>query len=144
MNDTPKGYHDAEVWLQVQGKTRLPWYQEKRDGAGEVVVDSIKVAAMTQSRPSPPRRGCIAVKVTLRIPDGAFLPFSPEAVITVPENMVVRGPIEADVAGDEIPHEFESAEGSSGMVCTALVADRDGFGTDCGMPAVDPIHHTKD
>lgn len=104
MTATPKGYHDAEAWLQVSGKVRDKW--DTPSGTYKQGVDSIKVEAMTQSRPNPPRKGCIAVKVTLRIPDGAFLPFSPEAVITVPENMVVRGPIEADVVGDEGTHEF--------------------------------------
>jgi hypothetical protein len=135
MNDTPKGYHDAEVWLQVQGSTRIPYSYEKRDGAGDVVVDKIKVKALTQSRPNPPAKGCIAVKVTLRIPDGAFLPFSPEAVITVPENMVVRGPIEADVAG-EIPHEFDGSAGTN--YCNFDV------GGDVCLRTIDDSVHTKD
>ena len=34
-----------------------------------------------------------------------------------------------------LDHEFEAFEGSSGMACTKMVTDSDGFGTDCGRPA---------
>lgn len=37
------------------------------------------------------------------------------------------------------PHEFETFEGASGFACTAMVM-RDDAGTDCGLPAADPIH----
>lgn len=131
MSTSPKGYHDAEAWLQVSGKVHDKW--DSPSGTYKPAVDDIKVEAMTKSRPNPPRKGCIAVKVTLRIPDGVFLPFSPEAVITVPENMVVRGPIEADVVGDT--HEFGQVDGESDW-CDVVVS-----GSVCGLPKSDPVHN---
>jgi hypothetical protein len=96
---TPKGFHDADVWLQVEGKVRPVSTWDINNGAqpGSYKVEGIKVVQMTQSRPNPPRKGCIATKITLRIPDGAFLPFAPEAVITVPQDMTITAPIEVTV-----------------------------------------------
>lgn len=107
MSAAPDGFHDTTVWLQVEGrvKRKPSWH----DTGGQVYeVASTKVIAMTQSRPEPPRRGCVAVQVTLRIPDGAFLPLLPQAVITVPADMVVTGdPIEVDVVdpGEQENHQ---------------------------------------
>ena len=95
MSRAPEGYHDATVYLQVEAKFTRNWR------AGEYVeaIDSIKVVNMTQERPKRPRGGTITAKVTLRIPDAALLPFAPEAVITVPEGLVITNPIEV-VADD--------------------------------------------
>jgi hypothetical protein len=63
-------------------------------------VQAIRAVALTQKRPARQRPGTTLVKLTVRIPDAAFLPFAPEAVIVVPEDMVAAGqPIEIE-AGD--------------------------------------------
>lgn len=92
MTTTPEGYHDAKAWLQVQAKLRAPQYGEPGyRQPGRRVVDSAKVVTVTQSMPNPPRRGCVAMQVTVRIPDGAFLPLIPQAVVVIPADMVVSG-----------------------------------------------------
>jgi hypothetical protein len=51
-------------------------------------------ARMTTRRPDRPKGGTVTVKLTLDIPDSAFYPLSPEAVIVVPESMVLVTPIQ--------------------------------------------------
>lgn len=41
-------------------------------------------------------------------------------------------------------HRFEAFDGASGMVCTALVADEEGHGEDCGLPAGHSVHSKPD
>lgn len=79
-----KGYQDAEVYLQVEPIWR-----------GQHVVGA-KVIALNQKKPSRPRGGTITTKITIRIPTGAFLPLQPEAVVVIPEGMVVQNPIEVE------------------------------------------------
>jgi hypothetical protein len=97
MSRAPEGYHDAEIYLQVKPKfTQL--YSSVKGGYVDAIA-SITVVNMTQTRPRKPAGGTITAKVTLRIPDAALLPFAPEAVITVPEGLVITNPIEV-VADD--------------------------------------------
>lgn len=42
------------------------------------------VKRVTQKYPREPMSGCLVVKMTLDIADGAFLPLKPEAIVTIP------------------------------------------------------------
>lgn len=76
MNDTT---HEAVVYAQVQA-TFSRWDKDR--------VDSLKVVKMTQSKPTRLEANSVVVKLRLQLPDTAFQPFSPSAIITVPESMV--------------------------------------------------------
>lgn len=60
-------------------------------------VQSVHVVAQRANRPAKLSVDQIAVKVTIEVPDSAFNPVLPIATIVVPEDMALRGPIEADV-----------------------------------------------
>ena len=66
---------------------------------GEDHVRSAKVVGVTQKRPDRPRRGVVVVKLPIRIPEAAFLPLHPEAIVVIPEDMTAPYPIEVE-AGD--------------------------------------------
>lgn len=74
---------EATAYLQVSVDTRRPW-------TGTAIVKNV-----TNRRPDVVAPGCIVVKVRLRIPVEAWEPFSPEAVIDVPAELVQR-PIEVE------------------------------------------------
>lgn len=61
---------------------------------GEDRVKRAKVVGLTQKRPESPRRGTVTVKLTLRIPESAFLPLRPEAIVVIPDEMTQANPIE--------------------------------------------------
>ena len=65
---------------------------------GERVLRA-KVVALTQAKPSHPRGGVVVVKLTIRVPEAAFLPLRPEAIVVIPEDMTAPYPIEVE-AGD--------------------------------------------
>lgn len=52
-----------------------------------------KVMKSTQRKPEFIEPGCVVVKVQLRLPNVAWEPFAPEAVIDVPVDLVQR-PVE--------------------------------------------------
>lgn len=95
MSRAPEGYHDAVVFLQVEPTFGRTYSHAKGDYVEE--IRSIKIINSTQDRPRRPKGGTVTAKVTLRIPDAALLPFAPEAVITVPEGLVITNPIEVTV-----------------------------------------------
>jgi hypothetical protein len=55
----------------------------------------LRVIKATQRRPDVVEAECVVVKVKLRIPAKAFDPLQPEAVITVPEDLV-QHPVEVE------------------------------------------------
>lgn len=83
--------HDATFYVQLAPDFFTSW--------GEQKVREIKAVAMTQSRPRKQQSGTVLCKLTVRVPDAAFLPLRPEAIVVVPENMTVAAPIEV-LAGD--------------------------------------------
>lgn len=91
------GYHDATFYAQVE-----PEWGHYRDSNGDLPVRGAKVARITQKRPDSPIGGTVLVKLTIRIPDAAFLPLRPAAVIVIPEDMTSVTPLEV-IAED--PHE---------------------------------------
>jgi hypothetical protein len=64
---------------------------------GDPQLRTIKAKRMTQSRPSDPLGGSVMVKMTVEVPDSAFMPLRPEAIVVVPENFVKDNPIEVIV-----------------------------------------------
>lgn len=59
---------------------------------GEEQVRGIRLARTTASRPKKPIPGTVTVKLTLRLPDAAFLPLAPAAVIEIPAGSVEVNP----------------------------------------------------
>ena len=90
----------ATVYLVVEA-TRAKWRDANRE-TGLCPVDSLRVVAMRTNRPATLKADQIAVKVRLEVPDSAFNPLTPIAVIVVPEEMALRGPITADVQDAEV------------------------------------------
>lgn len=81
--------HDATFYIQLSPEFYRSYGDESR-------VRSIKAAALTQARPRKQQSGTVLVKLTVRVPDAAFLPLRPEAVVVVPEDMTAIGPIEVE------------------------------------------------
>jgi hypothetical protein len=85
------GHIDATFFAQVEPEFVRHFGEER--------VRKAKVVGLTQQRPERPRRGVIVVKLTIRIPEAAFLPLRPEAIVVIPEGMTAPYPIEVE-AGD--------------------------------------------
>lgn len=90
---------DATFYAQVEPE----WSRWQTDGQGNPALDSAKVVTVTQKKPGRPKGGTVLVKLTLRLPHGAFLPLRPEAIVVIPEDMTVTSPIEvlAEHPGDQ-------------------------------------------
>ncbi len=73
----------------------IAYLQVRLDRRSNYSASDASVVAVTQRKPDQPRRGCIVVKVKLRIPVEGWDPFQPEAVIDVPADLV-QHPIEVD------------------------------------------------
>lgn len=82
--------HDATFYAQVEPE----WHGSY--GGNDPALRGIKVVTVTQQRPRHPRGGTVTVKLTIRVPDAAFLPLRPEAVVVVPESMTEVNPIEVE------------------------------------------------
>lgn len=79
--------HEATCYVQIKAK-RYSYSQR----IGEIVP-----VRVTKRKPGAVAEGCIVVKVRVRIPDAAFEPLQPEAVIDVPLDLVQR-PIEVEAS----------------------------------------------
>lgn len=88
MSKVP-GSHDTTFYVQID-----PTFYSYINSEGERSLSHIRAVAITQKRPSRPRAGTVMVKLTIRVPDAAFLPLRPEAIVVVPENMTMVNPIE--------------------------------------------------
>ena len=87
--------HDATFYVQIE-----PEWTRWTDRNGDRQVSDLKAVAITQKKPAKPRSGVVVAKLTVRVPDAAFLPLRPEAIVVVPEDMVAASePIEVE-AGD--------------------------------------------
>jgi hypothetical protein len=82
--------HDATFYVQVE-----PNWSRWTDSHGERSLRGIRAVLLTQNKPAKPRPRVVVTKLTVRVPDAAFLPLRPEVVIVVPEDLVVTSPIEA-------------------------------------------------
>ncbi len=85
--------HDTTVYLQVEPKFHQ-WY-----ASDDPTVSSVSVVRFTQKRPAKQKPGTVMVKLTLRIPDAAFMPLRPEAVVEVGSDLVSIEPVVVE-AGD--------------------------------------------
>lgn len=76
-------------------------YHEGKYGPG---VTNLRATKITSKRPTGKAAvGAVTTELTVRIPEGAFLPLMPAAVITVPEDMIVAGDaIEVDATDDDL------------------------------------------
>lgn len=59
-------------------------------------VDSIRVVASRVNRPAQLERDQVAIKVTVEVPEGAFDPITPAALVVVPEDLIDRRPIDVE------------------------------------------------
>lgn len=61
-------------------------------------VHGISAQRVTTRKPNPPIAGSLVVKLTLDVPDAAFLPLAPSADVVIPAEFtqvsVTSGPIE--------------------------------------------------
>jgi hypothetical protein len=80
---------DATFYAQVE-----PEFSRWADVDGNREVQGAKVVTVTQKRPQRPRGGTVLVKLTIRVPEAAFLPLRPEAIVVIPEDMTVVAPVE--------------------------------------------------
>lgn len=77
----------ATFYVQVEPR----WNRWAKRADGQPMLDKIKAVALTLSRPTRARYGpSVVVKLTLDIPESAFYPLQPEAVIVVPADLVER------------------------------------------------------
>lgn len=84
--DHPKGYRAVKttVFAQVEA-TRFTTRFDSKQHKTVPTVDSIRVAAINQKRPDKPKAGCIVVELTIQMPEAAFLPMQPTAIIDIPD-----------------------------------------------------------
>ena len=82
------GSKDATFYVQIE-----PVFSRFESRDGERALHSIKAVGITAKRPAKPRSGVVVAKLTVRIPDAAFMPLRPEAIVVVPEDLVTVSPI---------------------------------------------------
>lgn len=71
---------------------------------GERYIRGAKAVAITQSRPTRPKAGTIAVRLEVLVPQSLFLPLRPAAVIALPEDLgVLSTPVEVTAVSDLDP-----------------------------------------
>lgn len=77
---------ETTVYLQIE-----PEWSHWTDSNGDRTVRGMKVTKMTKNRPD--RISGVVVKLSLRIPDGAFKPLAPAVVVDVPESALDYEPV---------------------------------------------------
>lgn len=80
--------HAATFYVQIEPEFRRSYY-----GDDNLVVTSIKAVGITQKRPTKQKPGTVLTKLTLQIPDAAFLPLRPEAIVVIPDSMTTFEPV---------------------------------------------------
>lgn len=88
-------YVDATMYVQLAPE----WDRWGHDDAGNQILEKAKLANATIKKPEVQKPGTVLLKLTVRVPAGAFLPLAPQAVVVIPEGMTVTEPIEVE-AGD--------------------------------------------
>ena len=85
--------HKATFYAQAR-----PKFGKKYNGLShewEDCVNSFTVTAVTQKRPAQ-ATGTVVVKLSVEIPDAAFLPLMPETLVVVPDHLTDTGPVEVE------------------------------------------------
>lgn len=92
----------ATAYLIVQAR-RAQWGKPNPE-TGLRGIEDTRIAGARANRPAKLERDQIAVKITVDVPDAAFEPLTPSAVVTVPTELTQRGPIDVDAvdANDEV------------------------------------------
>jgi hypothetical protein len=89
---------DAHVFAQVEA-TKFTTRFSSQLKKSVPTVDGARIVAITQKRPDKPKPGCIVVELTIRIPEAAFLPMQPTAVIDIPDTFTaISALIETEAA----------------------------------------------
>lgn len=88
---------DATGYLII--KAHRNQYGVKDRETGLRPIQSAKIGDVRQNRPSTLARDEVLIKVTVQLPSSVFDPISPQALIVVPEELVLdRHQIEATAA----------------------------------------------
>jgi hypothetical protein len=82
---------DATFFAQVEPEWGPTW--QAKPGQ-ERPLWGAKVIGITQKKPSRPKGGTVLVKLTIRLPEAAFMPLRPEAIVVIPADMTEVNPIE--------------------------------------------------
>lgn len=80
----------ATAYLQIAHVSGSTYDRDRNEWDGKGIVRNV-----TNNRPDTVLPGCIVVKVRLRVPAAGWEPFTPEAVIDVPADLVQR-PVEVE------------------------------------------------
>ena len=81
--------HSATFYVQI-----APEHGHWEDiNTGEKVILGAKAVGITQQRPKKPQPGSVVVKLTVDLPEAAFLPLRPEAIISIPTELTDPTPI---------------------------------------------------
>lgn len=73
-------------------------YGRNNPETGLKPILAVRVVGSRAGRPERLTRDQIAVKVTVEIPESAFEPLRPTALVVVPESLIHRAPIEVEAA----------------------------------------------
>ena len=76
--------HTAEFYVQIQRKPHTQYRNGK-----SVTASAVK---LTQDKPTTTPKDTVVVKLKVELPNEAFEPFEPSAVITVPAGLVAQQP----------------------------------------------------
>lgn len=74
--------HEVEMYVQIEREDYPRYYNGK--------VRTAVARRITAKKPADPLPGAIVVKLTVRIPDEAFQPLTPAAIIDVPLELIQR------------------------------------------------------
>ncbi len=94
MGTAPEGFVDATFYAQVEPDWSRYGTVDLGDGERGPRLDGAKVVRITQTRPGKPVAGTVLVKLTLRVPERAFRPLRPTAVVLIPADLTVAAPLE--------------------------------------------------
>lgn len=76
------------VWAQIKPKLERRWNSSTQSFENRVA--SANLVRTTVNRPTKPEAGVLLMKLRIIVPESAFLPFVPEAIITIPEDMLTE------------------------------------------------------
>jgi hypothetical protein len=85
--------HTATAYLVISGKRG---YGAPNRETGLRPITEVSIAALRKGRPRTLDPDEIVVKIRVQVPDDAFDPITPDALIVVPADLTLRGPIEVE------------------------------------------------
>lgn len=66
------------------------WRRYGEDADGNPILDGARITGVKQRLPKTTPPGSVAIKVKVRVPSGAFIPLVVDAVLDVPDSLIVR------------------------------------------------------